>query len=57
MAREDMREDRQNDYFLIACRLCGRQEYAPKRWYKEEDFIGYECPTCLNKIKFWRGCQ
>ena len=49
--KEDRERWKKEGYIVVACRLCGDLMLFSKDHYTEQDLIGYECPSCLRRIR------
>lgn len=51
MTEEQYKKYLNEHYYLAKCRLCGEEMLCPKQTYTPSDLIGYECPTCIRKLR------
>ena len=52
VSAEDIKKWNEKGYFPVSCRLCGKVEIFPKKFYKPNDLQEYECVKCKSMMKF-----
>ncbi len=49
--QSDFERWKKDGWIPCACRLCGEITLFPKKTYKQEQLVGYECANCKSVIK------